>query len=76
MATANRRQIMSDEELLQAVASCDEWADRPVTTASEIAERMDMSRQGVHRRLQSLHEDGEIRKYKPGRSAIWWIEEE
>jgi predicted ArsR family transcriptional regulator len=66
--------IMSDEEIIELVETCDEWTDndRPVTTASELAERLDVSRQAVHKRLQSLVDEGKMQKYKPGRSAIWW----
>lgn len=63
---------MTDEQLIELVDTCDEWADRPVATASEIAEMLNVTRQAVHKRLEQLHERGEIRKYKPGRSAVWW----
>jgi len=68
---------MSDEELLEILQSADEWAGRPFTSAPEIAERPDVqyTRQAVHERLQRLVDNEDcVRKYKPGRSAIYWVE--
>jgi len=67
---------MSDKEILELVASCADWADRPVTTATEIQERVDanVTRQAVHRRLQKLCDEGEIERHKPGQATIWWCD--
>jgi predicted ArsR family transcriptional regulator len=66
--------MVSDSKLLEVIeGSQDRW-DRPFVTAKQVSEVIGMTRQGTHRRLEQLHEKGEIRKYKPGRSAIWWSE--
>lgn len=65
---------ISDDELIDIVERSDHYWGRPFVTANEIAEQVNMSRQGVHRRLEKLHEKGDIRKYKAGRGVIWWIE--
>lgn len=70
-----RQPIMTDAELVELVATCEEWGNKPFTTAVELAERMDMSRWGVQKRLQSLVEDNAIRKYKPGQAAIYWTDD-
>jgi len=73
---AQSQKLMSDTEILELVATCDKWADRPVTTATEIQEMVDASvtRQAVHRRLQKLSDEGRIERHKPGQATIWWIE--
>lgn len=68
--------MINDQELKELVdESKDHW-DRPFVTATEVAEHVGVSRQTIHRRLDRLHKEGEIRKYKPGRGAIWWVESE
>jgi DNA-binding Lrp family transcriptional regulator len=73
---AKSQKLMSDTEILELVATCDNWADRPVTTATEIQEMVDASvtRQAVHRRLQKLSDEGRIERHKPGQATIWWVE--
>ena len=66
--------MVSDERLLELVDNCEEVVGRPVITATEIANRVDIARQNVHRRLEQLRDDGRVRKHKPGQSAIWWSE--
>lgn len=67
--------MVSDSELVTIIDSADERWGRPFVTAQEIADTINMSRQGAHRRLDQLHEAGKVKKYKPGRGAIWWIED-
>lgn len=64
--------MVSDRKLLDLVANCEEEFGRPVATAKDISNRVGLSRQNVHRRLQNLKEEGELNKYKPGRSVVWW----
>jgi len=66
--------MVSDSELKQIIDTAGERWGRPFVTASDVAEEVGMTRQGVHRRLENLHEAGELRKYKPGRGVIWWRE--
>jgi len=73
--SAHRGRKMSDEQLYQLIQTTEEWADRPFTTAPELAEQTEVTRQAVHSRLQNLLDEREnLRKYKPGRAAIYWIE--
>jgi len=75
MATKGRDPTVSDSELYELLATTEDWAGRPFTSAPELAERVNISRQAVHRRLQDLVEGRpDVRKYKPGRSAIYWVE--
>jgi predicted transcriptional regulator len=68
---------MSDSELLEIIDSVEQWADgRPVTCAPELAERVDLSRQGINQRLRPLVKQGRVKKYKPGpSSAVYWTED-
>jgi len=66
--------MISDTELIEVIDNSESQWGRPFVTATQVAEWADMSRQGIHRRLEKLHQSGEIRKYKPGRDAIWWTE--
>jgi DNA-binding Lrp family transcriptional regulator len=68
--------MVSDERLYELVAECEERVDRPVTDATEIAELVDMARQNVHRRLERLRKERDVRKYKPGRAAVYWVDSE
>jgi len=63
---------MTDAEIQELVATSEEWSGKPFTTAPELAEKIGMSRQGVHSRLQTLVEEGRIEKYRPGQSAVYW----
>lgn len=66
---------MSDEEIYDLVASAEEWADRPFTSAPELAEKIGLTRQAVHHRLQNLLDEfDDLRKYNAGRDAIYWVE--
>ncbi len=50
-------------------------ADEPFLTASEIAERLPVSRQAVNYRLNEMHEEGLVGKKKVGARAVgWWAE--
>jgi|APHM01.1.fsa_nt_gi hypothetical protein len=72
--TRGRNPQVSDDLLVELVATCDSWAGRPVTTADEVATWLDVARQSAWRRLQRLYENGPIEKYKPGQAAVWWVE--
>lgn len=48
-------------------------ASDPFLTAGEVADRLPISRQAVHHRLEKLREDGRVDKKKTGaRGAGWW----
>lgn len=64
------KQTVSDDEILGLF----ETADAPFMTAGEIADAVDMTRQGIHNRLQELYEAGELERKDGGhRTVIWWI---
>jgi Mn-dependent DtxR family transcriptional regulator len=57
------------EEYIEAIES----GDDPFSTASEVAERIGVTRQTAYKHLQRLYDQGRIRKKKIGSSAvIWW----
>jgi len=65
-----RARIVSDDELLQVIESHD---DRAVT-ATEVAEEVEIGRAGTLKRLDTLHEGGEIERKKVGGNAVvWWL---
>lgn len=67
---------MTDEELLNLIRTSEDWSGRPFTSAPELATKIGLSRQAVHSRLQQLVEEyDEVKKYKPGQSAVYWFDE-
>ncbi|PSQ06642.1 MarR family transcriptional regulator [Halobacteriales archaeon QS_4_69_31] len=44
----------------------------PVLGASDIAERTDISRQAIDRRLRQMKKDGLVDSRKIGRVRVWW----
>lgn len=50
-----------------------EETEEPYLTASELAERLSMTRQGIHERLLELYESGELDRKKTGRTVGWWL---
>lgn len=49
-------------------------ASRPVLTATEVGERVGMSQQGAHSRLNKLEEEGLLSSQKVGAKArVYWI---
>lgn len=56
---------VSDRELLDAVQK-----HEPAAT-SEVADEVDMSRQGVDKRLRSLREKGKVESKKIAASLVW-----
>jgi hypothetical protein len=75
MCASRQVRKMSDEQLLELLATTEEWAGRPFTSAREIAAQSDsdISRQGARQRLEQLVDQrDEIRRYKPSRDVIYW----
>ncbi|WP_092662273.1 winged helix-turn-helix domain-containing protein [Halorientalis persicus] len=67
---AGRKPSVSDVEILREMAISPD----PVLTAVELAERIDMSQQGAHSRLESLEDQQYVRSKKAGsRARVWWI---
>ncbi|WP_224337872.1 HTH domain-containing protein [Haloprofundus halobius] len=58
----------------EAVLKILETSEDPVMTATEIADKLDVSRDTVGRKLAQLAEDDEVGRKKVGaRSVVWWI---
>ncbi|MFB6197098.1 MAG: winged helix-turn-helix domain-containing protein [Halobacteriaceae archaeon] len=67
---AHGNQKVKDSQILQVFKNSDD----PYLTASEIAKRLNISRQGAHSRLLNLYENGELNRKKTGRTVGWWLE--
>ena len=67
---AGRKRTVTDLTILcEFLLSSD-----PVQTSSELVDPLDMTRQGVHSRLQSLEELGYLDSKEAGSKArVWWI---
>lgn len=59
----------SDEEVLSAI----DTHYSPAVGTSDIAEMVGVSRQAADNRLRGLQEDGLVKKYKVGRSVVWYL---
>jgi predicted transcriptional regulator len=69
---AGRKKETSDTEILRKFA----LSPHPVMVASELAEDLDMSRQGVFSRLQDLENDGYLESAMKASARVWWITSE
>jgi DNA-binding Lrp family transcriptional regulator len=67
--------MVSDATLHKLIANSEDRWGRPFTTAADIADVVDMSRHGVYKRLEQLARRGEIKKYQPGQSTIWFVDD-
>lgn len=69
MAGPGRKPTVSDDEILREFA-----LDRaPFMHPTELAETLDMSRQGVYERLKDLEEKGLLASKKTGGARNWWL---
>jgi len=69
MANPGPEREATDEKILTAIRN--HYA--PAVGTSDIAERLDVSRQTVDLHLRDLWEEGLVDSTKVGRSRIWWI---
>jgi predicted transcriptional regulator len=70
MSNAGRKPTVSDEEILRAVRVHPE----PVITAKDIVEQIELTRQGVHNRLEDLVEEGYLKRKEVGsRAVVYWL---
>jgi len=73
MAGPGRKREISDEQILRAIALHPD----PVVTAQEVADSIDMSPQGVNKRLKELAGKGYIvRKEVGARAVIYWMDDD
>lgn len=69
MGDSGRKREVSDRELLVAARNIPE----PVFTAKEVAQEVDMTQQGVDKRLRKLEDDQLVNSAKKGASRVWWV---
>lgn len=67
---AGRDKTISDAEILHYFAV----SDKPVLNVSRLEDEIDMTRQGIYSRLESLQEEGYLQSMNVGASAkVWWL---
>jgi len=66
---AGRKKETSDAEILKAVA----LSPHPVVVTSELENELEMTRQGIHKRLEDLEEKGYVDSAMKAASRVWWI---
>jgi predicted transcriptional regulator len=64
-------QKVTDEQIIAEFRQTED----PYLTASELAELLPMTRQGIHERLVELRDDGVLGRKKTGRTVGWWLDE-
>jgi len=65
-----RRKKIGDAEVLRAISGSPD----PVITASELADKLGYSRDGIRNRLKELEDNGWVRSREVGaRAQVWWI---
>jgi predicted transcriptional regulator len=70
MSGPGRKPTISDAKFLQEMRLIPE----PVVTATEIADRIDMTPQGVNQRLDDLVDAGYVKQKKVGaRAVVYWL---
>lgn len=72
MSGPGRKPTVSDVEILREFALCPD----PFMHATELSDAMDMSRQGVHNRLEQLQEEGYLDSKMTGGTRNWWLTDE
>ena len=67
---AGRDKTVPDEEILYYFAV----DDKPALNVSRVTDKIDMTRQGIYSRLESLEEEGHLESMNVGASAkVWWL---
>jgi predicted transcriptional regulator len=70
MTKPGRNRVVSDTEILREIRLHPD----PIVTASEVAEAVDMTPQGVNSRLNELvDEELVVRKDVGARAAVYWL---
>lgn len=60
---------MSDDEILAAFRE----ASDPVLTTAEVSDQIGIGHRGTLVRLESLAEDGELKRKSVGPGFVWWL---
>jgi predicted transcriptional regulator len=63
------RNRTSDEDILRTIQE----HRAPAVGTTDIAKEVGVSRQAVYQRLQNLHEDGLVERYKVSRDTVWYV---
>lgn len=72
MSAVGRDPLVTDDELVAAMRSC----DCPVVTTGDLVDHVDMTKDGVRRRLNQLIERGKVsRKQVGARAVVYWPSE-
>lgn len=72
MSGPGRRKTVSDAEILREFA----LNRAPFMHPTELAERFDMSRQGIYKRLVALEDEGLLQSKKAADARNWWLTDE
>lgn len=65
------KRTVSDKEILDKMKT----ATDPAFTTSELAEKFEMTSEGIRGRLKKLERQNQIQSKKPSsRTVIWWVE--
>ena len=64
-----RNARVSDEQIISAIKE----RDRPYATASQLAEDLPLTRQGLGKRLRKLHEKGDLDRDKISGNAVLYL---
>ncbi|WP_240936914.1 winged helix-turn-helix domain-containing protein [Halomicrobium mukohataei] len=72
MGERGRKKTVSDVEILRQFA----LEPAPFMHPTELTETLDMSRQGVYKRLKDLEEQGLLKSKKAADTRNWWITDE
>jgi len=73
MTATGRPKDVSDEEILKQI----KLARGPVVTATELADRVDISGSAANKRLKKLVEKDLVRKREVGaRAVVYWLTED
>ena len=68
---AQGQRTVTDEEIMREMRV----SRSPAFTTAELAERFDMSTEGIRNRLKKLRDEDQIKSKQPGsRTVIWWVE--
>lgn len=71
MGMPQGKRTVTDAEIVATIRD----TDGPACTASEIADEVGMTPEGVRRRLNTLQEHGRVNRKKPSyRVVLWWID--
>ena len=65
--------IEAQNETRRALEQALDEIDRPVVSAVEVAERLDVNRVSTVNRLEYLVENGDVETSKVGKSRVWWL---